>query len=130
MAYVAIMKVNGTDVEKFQEFETSLEADAHIVAHSNVYPLAYVTDMPDYPDWRWVCDIVNKTITDRGPHTQEELDAIEDADSNERIQRIEVKGLDRAQFAALLDHENRLRVLEGRQEITAEQLKTWVKERL
>lgn len=49
---------------------------------------------------------------------------------NEAVKKIEVHGIDRAQFKALLDHENRLRTLEGRQPITAQQLKDWVKARL
>lgn len=45
-------------------------------------------------------------------------------------QRIEVKGIDRAQFMAILDHENRIRALEGRPAVTVQDMKDWVKARL
>lgn len=46
------------------------------------------------------------------------------------MERVERWGFDRAQFSALLDHENRLRALEGRKPTTAKRLRDWLVARL
>lgn len=127
--YVAIMKTDGASCAKLAEFPTLAEADAHVAAHPE-YPDAFTAPKPAFPFWRWVCDPVAKSIMDRGPLTQAEADALAAAEDDRLMQRVEIRGIDRAQFAALLDHENRLRVLEGRATITAAGLKDWVKARL
>jgi hypothetical protein len=117
--FTAIMDTSGTGCTKRQDFDLKSEADAHILAHPQ-FAQAYVVPTPSFPQWRWVCDPIAKTVTDRGPLTQAELDAIDDADSNERMGKLEIKGI----------HENRLRTLESRPTITADDLKAWVKDRL
>ena len=46
------------------------------------------------------------------------------------VQRLEVSGIDKAQFEAILDHENRIRALEGRPAVNRQQLINWVKDRV
>ena len=53
-----------------------------------------------------------------------------EAEESRMVNRIEIKGIDRAQFEALFDHENRIRALENRSPITVQQMKDWVKSRL
>lgn len=60
---------------------------------------------------------------------QRDVERREKADSA-AMGKLEIHGLDRAQFVALLNHENRIRSLEGRQPVTTEQFKEWVKAQL
>lgn len=73
MTYVAIMKIDGVKCAKYQRFDTEVVANTYIAEHTASYPDAYVVPTPDFPLWRWVCDAVAQTVTDRGPETNNEI---------------------------------------------------------
>lgn len=54
MTYIAVMKW-GQDgrVEKYLDFPTEAEADAHVLAHGETFPLAFVAPAPNssFADW-------------------------------------------------------------------------------
>lgn len=73
MKHAAIMSVEDGKCAKYDDFDTRAEAEEHIAKHRGTCPDAYVVPMPDFRPWRWVCDPVAKTVTDRGPETKHEI---------------------------------------------------------
>ena len=65
MRYIAIMKVNSDTnrVEKYQDFPTQEEAEAHIQSFIGTYPLAYSVSNPGGASDHWLCDTSAKTIS-------------------------------------------------------------------
>ena len=64
MNYIAIMKVNADTnrVEKYQDFSTQEEAEAHVQSFIGKYPLAYSASSPGGISDYWLCDTDAKTI--------------------------------------------------------------------
>ncbi len=71
--YVCIMSVEGTTATKMAYQPSEGMAQSHLLDHPEDTD-AYYVSTPSFPEWRWVCDPVAKTITDRGELTQEEID--------------------------------------------------------
>lgn len=55
MGYIAIMKVEDNRVAKYAEFKTGEDAQAHIIAHAERWPDAFVVAKPsgNFADW-WI----------------------------------------------------------------------------
>lgn len=64
MTYLAIMKVSGSNrIEKYAEFATQAEANAHITSFTGSYPNAYVVLHPSGPVGNLLCDTAGKTVS-------------------------------------------------------------------
>jgi len=64
-SYIAIMKVNADTnrVEKYQDFSTQEEAEAHVQKFIGTYPLAYSVAKPSDSTKDWLCDTSAKSIS-------------------------------------------------------------------
>lgn len=63
MTYLAIVKVNGSGrVEKYQEYQTEAEAEAHVARVVDTYPLSYSVLSPGGYFADWLCNVVAKTV--------------------------------------------------------------------
>ena len=134
MNYVCIMSVEGNSVTKVQYAETEADAQQQVSDHPE-YPDAYYVITPSFPEWRWVCDPVAKTITDRGPLTQGEEDAKTDAKKEKQMSRIfgseeKVDKILKAFALTVLDEVNLLRAEHSLPPRTAQQLRDAVKAKL
>ncbi len=121
MTFIAIMAARSDNrIAVHAELPTQAEADTHVAEHVDRYPGAFVvsSSVGDYRDF--LVDMANKSVT-VVPHPPPDFDAIDQA----TVDRLLLEsGVTRAQIKTLFDHENRIRVLEGRSEVTVEQLKT------
>ena len=65
MNYIAIMKVNADTnrVEKYLDFSTQEEAEAHVQSFIGTYPLAYSVAKPSDATKDWLCDTSAKSIS-------------------------------------------------------------------
>tara|TARA_Y100000296_G_C5131876_1_gene236009 strand:- start:87 stop:455 length:369 start_codon:yes stop_codon:yes gene_type:complete len=82
MSYTAIMKVNPDTnrVEKYQDFPTQDEAEAHVQKFISDFPLAYSTPSPDNRNTDdWLCDTSAKTIA---------VDVVVDPDAFNKKRRV------------------------------------------
>jgi len=64
-SYIAIMKVNADTnrVEKYLDFSTQEEAEAHVQSFIGTYPLAYSVAKPSDATKDWLCDTSAKSIS-------------------------------------------------------------------
>ena len=81
MSYLAIMKVNADTnrVEKYQDFPTQEEAEAHVQSFIGAYPLAYSVSKPSDVFVNWLCDTGAKSIS---------IDVVVDPDAFNKRRRI------------------------------------------
>ena len=86
MSYLAIMKVNADTnrVEKYQDFPTQEEAEAHVQSFIGAYPLAYSVSKPSdvspgSVSANWLCDTGAKSIS---------IDVVVDPDAFNKRRRI------------------------------------------
>ena len=79
--YVAIMKVNSDTnrVEKYQDFSTQEEVEAHIQSFIGTYPLAYSVAKPSDVTQDWLCDTSAKTVS---------IDVVVDPDAFNKQRRV------------------------------------------
>lgn len=130
MPYVCIMEVDGTKATKISYQPSEGMAQSHLLDHPELVD-AYYVQTPTFPEWRWVCDTVSKTITDRGPLTQEEEDAIEDDRKESSVNRVLVSDDAIKAFAlAVLDEINLLRSEHSLAPRTVQQLRDAIKSKL
>ena len=124
------MSVDGTTATKISYQPSEGMAQSHLLDNPQ-YTDAYYVPTPSFPEWRWVCDPVAKTVTDRGPLTQEEIDAAEDAEKEVTTDRIFVSDEAIKAFAlVVLDEINLLRAEHSLPARTAQQLRDAVKAKL
>ena len=129
-AFVCIMSVDGTSATKVQHVSSEADAQIHLQNHQP-YTDAFYAPTPSFPEWRWVCDTVAKTISDRGPYSQAELDAMQEAEKDEQADRIFVSDEAMKAFAlVVMDEVNLLRAEHSLPARTATQLRNAVKARL
>ena len=63
LAHLAIMKCGPTSrVEKYQNYSTKAEADAHVARVTSRFPSAYTASHPGGNFAAWLCDPVTKTV--------------------------------------------------------------------
>ena len=81
MSYLAIMKVNADTnrVEKYQDFPTQEEAEAHVQSFIGAYPQAYAVANPENASCHWLCDVGAKSIS---------IDVVVDPDAFNKRRRI------------------------------------------
>lgn len=121
MAFFAIMAATPEGrIAKYQDFPTKAEADVHRAAFFGKFPDAFTMSGLAAPLSHWLIDMAAKTAVISAPPPPD-YDAI-DAATVDRL--LLESGVTRAQIKTLFDHENRIRVLEGRPEVTVEKLKT------
>ncbi len=119
--FTAIMAATPDNrIAKRADFLIEEDADAHAAAFPVHYPYAFVVPTPVEPEGHWLLDMEAQTLT-IVPPPPPDFDATDQA----TVDRLLLEsGVTRAQIKTLFDHENRIRVLEGRPEVTVEKLKT------
>lgn len=121
MSFVAIMAATQDNrLAKRADFPTKAEADVHVADHIARWPDAFVVRTPAGQEGHWLIDMVAKTIAIVPPPPPDY--AAIDAATVDRL--LLESGVTRAQLKTLFSHENRIRVLEGKEVITVGQFKT------
>tara|TARA_R110000868_G_scaffold176513_2_gene414227 strand:- start:1325 stop:1723 length:399 start_codon:yes stop_codon:yes gene_type:complete len=105
MTHLAVVKVNAQGrIEKFQEYDSQAEANAHVTRVLETFPLAYAVARPAGGPSAWLCDTAAKTaIYDPLPPSPPTQDEIDSAAAKAYAKLTALRGMTPAQVGSWVD---------------------------